>query len=104
MKRIRRSTEVWQKIIRQQEQSGVSATAFCEEQGLSTKTFYRRRKALHLASTETPKSFIKIEAEPIPLQPTTSVQPMVLHYGEIKLSLPVSTDPSWMADLMKALS
>ncbi len=104
MKRIRLSYESWQQLILQQENSGLGVSAFCAQQGLSTKTFYRRRKALRLDLAQAPRSFIKIESTPVSLPPVTPAQSITLRYGEITLSLPVSTDHSWIADLMKALS
>lgn len=76
MKRIRLSHESWQQLILQQENSGLSVSAFCAPQGLTTKTFYRRRKALRLDLAQAPRSFIKIESKPVSLPPVTPAQSM----------------------------
>jgi len=103
MKRIRRSAEVWQELIRQQEQSGMSPSAFCEQQGLSTKTFYRRRKVLRPARAEKPQRFIKVKSGSLPASASPSHE-LMLHYQKLKLQLPTSMAPGWVAALMKALS
>jgi hypothetical protein len=36
----------WSELIRQQQQSGLSVTAFCREHGFSDQTFYNWRKRL----------------------------------------------------------
>ena len=103
MKRIRRTNEAWQQLIRQQEQSGMSASVFCEQQGLSTKTFYRRRKALRPGRAEKPQRFIKVKSKSLPASVSPSHE-MVLHYQKLKLQLSSSVDAGWVATLMKALS
>ncbi|MDT8283200.1 MAG: hypothetical protein RQ982_10405 [Gammaproteobacteria bacterium] len=45
-KRKYRNHDEWQSIIQQQKDSGLNAAAFCQQQGLSSKTFYKRRQAL----------------------------------------------------------
>lgn len=47
-KRRRRSDAEWQQMIEQQEHCGLSAIAFCQQQGLSSKTFYKSRQLLLL--------------------------------------------------------
>jgi putative transposase len=41
-----KKAEKWAELIRQQQQSGVSVTAFCRERGFSDQTFYNWRKRL----------------------------------------------------------
>jgi hypothetical protein len=103
MKRIHRSTEAWQKLFHQQAQSGMSVSAFCEQQGLSTKTFYRRRKALRSVPDEKPRGFISVKTGSTPAQTPASFRSILLHYREIRLHLSDSTAPSWVASLMKKL-
>jgi len=103
MKRIRRTNDAWQQLIRQQEQSKMSVSAFCKQQGLSTKTFYRRRKALQPAQAEKPQRFIKVNPGSLPVSISASHE-LSLHYQKLKLQLPSSVDACWVATLMKALS
>ncbi len=103
MKRIRRTNEAWRELIRQQEQSGMSPAAFCEQQGLSIKTFYRRRKALRPAQTERSQRFIQVKSGSRPVSVSPS-QELSLHYQTLKLQFSSSVDACWVATLMKALS
>ena len=45
-KREHRSNSEWQNIIERQEQSGLTGVAFCLQEGIYAKTFYRQRKML----------------------------------------------------------
>ena len=98
-----RSKAEWRNLIDQQAGSGLNGVAFCEQRGLSRKTFYRHRKALaEKAADAVAEQFIQIQPGPVqtmPLQPGA-----VLHYRDSRLQLPAGSDPSWVAELMKALS
>lgn len=104
MKRTRRSHEAWQEILKQQVQSGLNAAAFCREHGLSTKTFYRWRKALRHARAKTPQCFVKVKTGSAPVHRQASFDSISLHYREVELRFPASAAPDWIASLMKALS
>jgi hypothetical protein len=101
MKRIHRSTEAWQKLFHQQEQSRMSASAFCEQQGLSTQTFYHRCKALRSVPAEKPRGFIPVKTDSTPAQTSASSRSILLHYREIRLHLPDSKAPGWIASLVE---
>jgi hypothetical protein len=51
----------WQELIRQQEQSKLSVSAFCRQHGFSDQSFYNWRK--RLAAVE-PVRFALVEAHP----------------------------------------
>jgi hypothetical protein len=103
LKREQRSNAEWQDIIEQQEQSGLTGVAFCLQEGIYAKTFYRQRKMLRrkgqVAKT---KQFIQVQPKPVPAMP---IQPgVVLQYRDSRLQMPIGTEPLWLAQLMKALS
>lgn len=102
-KRKHRSKGEWRHLIEQQARSGLNGVAFCEQQGLSRKTFYRHRKTLDgKAADSVAGQFIKVDSGDIQ---TTPLQPgAVLHYRDSRLQLPIGSDPVWVAELMKALS
>ena len=103
-KRRRRSDGEWQQLIERQECSGLNATAFCQQQGLSSKTFYKRRQVLQqqAAAAHSAKRFIKVQPKSTPV---TATPPMaVLHYQNTRLQLPAGMDALWLAKLMQALS
>ena len=101
-KREHRSNAEWQDIIERQEQSGLTGVAFCLQEGIYAKTFYRQRKMLRRKGlvAET-KPFIQVQPKPVqalPIQPA-----MVLQYRDSRLQIPARTEPLWLAQLMKAL-
>ena len=102
-KRDRRNNAEWQDIIERQKQSGLTGVAFCLQEGIYAKTFYRQRKLLRRKGlvAET-RQFIQIQPKPVPAMP---IQPaMVLQYRDSRLQMPAGTEPLWLAQLMKVLS
>jgi transposase-like protein len=100
-KRRRRSDAEWQQLIEQQEFSGLSTIAFCQQQGLSSKTFYKRRQRLQSKATDqTDKRFIKLQ----PQAPSAAPSTTVLVYRDSRLELPDGITAQWLAELMQALS
>ena len=101
--REHRSNAEWQDIVKRQKHSGLTGVAFCLQEGIYAKTFYRQRKMLRrkglLAET---KQFIQVQpksVQPMPIQPS-----MVLQYRDSRLQMPAGAEPLWLAQLMKALS
>lgn len=106
MKRRRyRSEAEWRRLVEQQTLSGMTGLAFCEQEGLSPKSFYRNRKALQQDSGKTASrcSFVQVMPRSIDQERSTSSLIEVV-YRESHLRLPSNTDPVWLAQLMKALS
>ncbi len=102
VKRKHRSKAEWRKLIEQQARSGLNGVSYCEQHGLSRKTFYRHRKVLvEKAANSMSVQFIKVQPKPVPKIPVQAAA--VLHFGDSRLSLPAGTEPAWVAELMKAL-
>jgi transposase-like protein len=103
-KRQRRSDAEWQQLIEQQQRSGLSASAFCQQHGLSSKTFYKRRQALRepTKATDSTERFIEIQRPSTPAAATATTA--VLHYQRSQLHVPTGVDARWLAQLMQALS
>ncbi len=104
--RKHRSQAEWQAIIQQQKDSGLSAIQFCQQQGLSSKTFYKRRRTqcAVLGNDASPSSFIKIK-KPSPPVVTRASEPMsILHYHHCQRHVQPGTDARWLAELLQALS
>jgi len=101
--RIRRSPSQWQVLLKAQQESRLSVTDFCRQQGLDAKYFSKRKRAFQTkGATSTEGRFIK-------MKPTLSSSKvpdigMVLHYKETRLQITRGVDACWIADLMKALS
>jgi len=101
----RRSQSDWLDIIQQQETSGLKVTDFCEQQALSSKTFYKYRRAIRFPpeSQSPTASFIKIT--PPVQQATTSMNAIaVLHCANNQLHIHSNCDEKWLAKLLRALS
>jgi len=103
-KRIRRSEAEWQHLIDQQERSGLSATAFCQQQGLSSKTFYKRRQALRQQRSAAPSAERFIKVQPKSTAAMATPPTVVLDYQNTRLQLPAGVDVLWLTKLMQALS
>lgn len=95
----RRSSQEWQDIIEQQGSSGLSVVDFCKQQNLNCKYFHaRKRSLLKRQQCKLTQSFVKVS------KPLTNGAMMSLQFGDATLSLPVSTEPEWLAQVIKALS
>jgi hypothetical protein len=103
-KRRRRSDAEWQHLIEQQKSSKLSAFAFCQQQGISSKTFYKHRQALQqqTAAAHSTSRFIKVQ--PTSTAATAIPTTAVLHHQNTRLQLPAGVDALWLAKLMQALS
>ena len=102
-KRDRRSDGEWQDIIERQEQSGLTGVAFCLQEGIYAKTFYRQRKILRRKGlVAKPSQFVQVQPKPVPVMPIQPV--MVLQYRDSRLQMPAGAEPLWLAQLMKTLS
>ena len=102
-KQKHRSEAEWQDIVEQQEQSGLTGVAFCLQEGIYAKTFYRQRKLLRRKGlVAKPSQFIQVQPKPVP---TIPIQPgIVLQYQDSRLQMPAGAEPLWLSRLMKALS
>jgi len=101
--REHRSNAEWQDVIERQDQSGLTGVAFCLQEGIYAKTFYRQRKLLRRKALVTkPNRFIQVQPKSVPAM---SIPPaMVLQYRDSRLHLSAGTDSLWLVQLMKALS
>ncbi len=104
--RKHRSQEEWQAIIQQQKDSGLSAIQFCQQQGLSSKTFYKRRRTQYAAmgNDTAPSPFIKIKKPSSSIISRTPEPMSILHYHHCQLHIQSGTDARWLAKLLQALS
>jgi hypothetical protein len=82
--REHRSNAEWQDILERQEQSGLTGVAFCLQEGIFAKTFYRQRKMLRRKGlVAKPSQFIQVQPKPVQAMP---IQPgIVLQYRDSRL-------------------
>jgi hypothetical protein len=93
-KRDRRNNAQWKDIIERQEQSGLTGVAFCLQEGIYAKTFYRQRKLLRREGlVAKPSQFIQVQPKPVPAMP---IQPgVVLQYRDSRLQMSAGTELKW---------
>jgi len=98
---MRRSKQQWRVLIAAQERSDLSIAEYCRQHGISTKSFYGRRRALIKdASSSSSPAFVKA----VTPSPSVSSEFAVLSIGSAELRLTRQTDTKWLAALMKQLA
>lgn len=104
--RISRSSDEWRALILQQQESGLSVAAFCREHELAPTSFYSSRARLLDKSVTSPSKFIRarLTQELEQSEAIASTQAFEIFLGKVKLSLPASSSPDFLAELMRGLS
>jgi len=90
--------EQWRELIAQQAAGTESVAEFCQRHGLTTKSFYRRRKALREADAH--HGMVAVAPPVISQRPGQ----MMVSWGGVALALPGSASPAWLAQLMRELA
>jgi hypothetical protein len=88
----------WQELIRQQEQSKLSVTAFCREHGVSDQSFYNWRKRL---SGSEPVRFALVEAGAPVTNDKTPIE-LILAGGD-RLHIPPGIDAATLRTVLSVL-
>jgi len=91
--------EDWRTRISAQERSGISIKRFCQEQGLSEKSFYYWRKRLQ---TTTSMRFALVEAELRRGTAEHAALELVLRTGE-RLRISAGVDAATLRQVLEAL-
>jgi hypothetical protein len=100
-RKYRTSTE-WKTLIEEQLASGLTCVAFCNELGLSAKTFYKQRQRYRRDQFSSGSGgFVQVQSSPSRVVPS---QAIVLHYRDSRLELSSGISPVWVAGLMRALA
>jgi hypothetical protein len=86
----------WQRLLAEQQASGMSVTAWCFQQDIREQTFYNWRKRL-AATAPTPQW--------VALAPTSvSGQGLTLQVGPVAITVTAGFDPHLLADVVRALT
>jgi putative transposase len=88
----------WAELIRQQQQSGVSVSAFCRDRGFSDQTFYNWRKRLSVCE---PVRFALVEAGAATTGGHAPIE-LLLTSGD-RLSIAPGTDASTLRAVLNVL-
>ncbi|MCP5005802.1 MAG: IS66 family insertion sequence element accessory protein TnpB [Planctomycetes bacterium] len=93
-----KTRQKWSALIAQQEASGLSVMEFCDNNQLSPKSFYSRRKILSQSHAEA--SFIKVRT----IKPSVQTNSLQLTIGQASLQIPDDINPQWLGALLQAVS
>ena len=96
--RISRSQEQWQTIIEDQQTSGLTIIDYCQQQQLSTSSFYAVRKKNSFSSGNFVRAKITQQVELIEEQTFITVT-----VGKVNVSLPASTSVTYLSLLLREL-
>jgi len=96
--RITRSQEQWQTIIEDQQTSGLTIIDYCQQQQLTTSSFYAVRKKLSLTSGNFVRAKITQQVEYVEQKTAITVT-----VGKANVSLPASTSVVYLSQLLREL-
>jgi hypothetical protein len=102
MPAIRRTQEQWKVIFDAQVSSGLKPTAYCEQNNIHLKTFYARRSDIATPRVSTKSKLIKVQKEK--QKPKLLATDISLRYQDVEVRCHQSTNPSWVAALIKELA
>ncbi|MCP4986284.1 MAG: IS66 family insertion sequence element accessory protein TnpB [Colwellia sp.] len=94
--RISRNQDQWQTIIEDQQTSGLTVIDYCQQQQLSTSSFYAFRKKINLSSGNFVRAKITQQVEVIEEQTFITVT-----VGKANVSLPASTSVTYLSLLLR---
>jgi len=96
--RITRSQEQWQTIIEDQQTSGLTIIHYCQQQQLSTSSFYALKKKISLSSGNFVRAKITQQVELI-----EELAVITVTVGKTNVSLPASTPATYLSQLLREL-
>ena len=94
----------WLDVIKAQKVSGLSIKQFCEQNNLGTSSFYKYKARLASSQSKStvPENSPFLQAEVINEVPALIDEKIICDLGQIKVTLPTSTDPLWLAKFIGA--
>lgn len=96
--RITRSQEQWQTIIEDQQTSGLTIIDYCQQQQLTTSSFYAVRKKFSLL----PDNFVRAKITQ-QVEFVEQKTPIIVNVGKANVSLPASTPVTYLSQLLREL-
>jgi len=102
---MKRTKQQWLELIQAQQTSDLSIIDFCREQDLPLNNFYARRsdwlKSNRAETNISSSAFSKVTVTETAKSSTTAI---TLNIGKATLSVPSSTDVTWLAKLIGQLA
>tara|TARA_R110000868_G_scaffold327810_2_gene588705 strand:- start:208 stop:519 length:312 start_codon:yes stop_codon:yes gene_type:complete len=102
MPAIRRTKDQWKAIFDAQVSSGLKPPSYCEQNNIHLKTFYARRSDIATPRAPTKGKLVKVQKEK--QKPTLFTADICLRYQGVEVNCHQSTNPSWVAALIKELA
>lgn len=90
----RRAT--WQRLLAEQQASGLSIAAWCFQQDVSEQSFYYWRRRLVAPVVSTPPQWVAVAPEPGPA--------LTLHVGGIAIEVAAGFDPQVLAAVLAVVA
>lgn len=103
----KRTREQWQELFVQQEASGLSAAAFCQEHDLCPKYFSLRRKQLMKNDGEVETGFVRAQVKQETKREACGVAAaaaLIIHSNAGQLVFGTLPAPQWLAQLLRDLA
>ena len=95
----RRTKTEWRTLIVAQQESGLTAAAFCRKRGIPVNYFCRVRRQLRRSEVEKQVAFV-----PVSVSRSSAAERITVHYeGGASVELPFGIEPRWVAQLLRAL-
>lgn len=91
--------EQWRQIIQECQKSGLSNKAYCEQHGISEKTYYYWLRKLRTAAMERAAPQI-MEVEP---EQEERIEGLYIQYRGAEVTLPAGTDIEVIAAILRSL-
>jgi putative transposase len=89
MRGQRQNRRDWSALVQEQQVSGLSVLAFCRQERLSSKSFYRHRQRCRQGAVAAPAGFV--ELRPVPAAPPASGVAVVV--GDWRVEVAAVFDP-----------
>lgn len=102
-----KSDAEWHAIFESFAQSGLPANQFCKQFGVSTSSFYVKRRDLkNKMAPSVSSNFLPVEMvdDKQSVSEPSSSATLIIHVKNASLSLPANTDASYVLTLLKGLS
>lgn len=97
--RVSRSQAQWQTIIKDYKSSSLTVIEYCQQQQLSTSSFYAVKKKLGLSSNNFVRAKITQQIEFVEDKALITVT-----MGKVNISLPSTTSANYLSQLLRELA
>ena len=102
---MRKTQNDWQNIFKQHQQSGLSIKVFCQQNKISSSSFYKYKQLMPAQSDFIQAKIVRQTSVTEQVAQVSNAAPTItLDTSVGRLSLPKSTTPSFLIQLVRGLS